>query len=94
MLWLLTDKDVAVCQEAGRYLIAKNDVPSSTLLFMGIAIGDDQQTYGTLWEVRNSRLDKTFDFDRICESILTGENFLARVGVNDVKKWLKLEVEK
>lgn len=89
MMRLLTDRNIAVCQAASIYLINRNELDSAVLLFMGLALTTEQQRFGTLLEIKKSRTGKTFGFDRISKDILSGDNFLARVGVNDVLEWLR-----
>lgn len=93
ILRLMTDENVAVCAEMGKYLVARNDGQASELLFMGIALSDDQQVFRTLWEIKDAHLSGHFDIKRFKSEILTNSNFLARCGLRDVLEWLRLDAD-
>lgn len=88
---LLTDKDVAVCDESGRYLVEKNEVKAAELLFTGIAISNEHQSAWTLREIRNAWKEGRFDLEQITDVILSEGDFLSRSGVRDVLRWLGLD---
>lgn len=91
MVRLLTDSDIAVCNQAGKFLVQRNDVKAAELLFIGIAVSYEQQRAATLWEIRNEWVANRFDLDRFTQALLSDGNFLVRSGVHDVLKWLELE---
>lgn len=92
MILLMADReDLAVCYEAGRYLVSRNDLESAETLFTGLAISDEAQRFRTLREVQGAHVTGQFDIERFSSSIYGGPNFLARSGLRDVLRWLNLD---
>jgi hypothetical protein len=91
MVRLLTDIETRVCEEAGRFLIALNEVAAAELLFIGLAVSYEQQRAQILWEIRNAWKSGKFDLEGISDSILGDGDFLSRSGVHDVLQWLGLD---
>lgn len=94
VLRLMTDSEVTVCEETGKYLVQRNDVKSAELLFMGIAVSFEHQRAWTLWMISNAWTAELFDLEEITNEILRDSNFLARVGAHDVLRWIGLESSK
>jgi hypothetical protein len=52
LVWLMTDKNIAACQEARKYLVRINNLSAAGILFKGIAVSHKQQRWQTLLEIK------------------------------------------